>query len=198
MAYLAAKKCGISDTYANVSRDYSGVPDGWDTGFWQSYNHYWNPALNQGYAPLNCAKFVNDARSYHRSSQLTNAYKNLGYSTHYMSDLGNPMHTGKEANQTLNKNLHYAYENYVTSNWNSGYKYENKYSSATSYYVITDPMQSSKNLAIYSNARLEELYQIVYLYPETFGSNSQVISITDSVVFQTAKYNIGLVQYMRS
>ena len=197
MAYLAVKKWGISDTYANVARDYAAVPDDWDDGFWQSYNHYWNPDTDNGWGPYNCAVFAGYASDYYDNSQFTNAYQNLGYSTHYMADLGNPMHTGKESEQINNPTLHYKYEAYVRDNWDSGYNFEDTYSSATTYYVITSPEQSAKNLATYSHADLNSLYQYVLIFPDTFGDKSYVISTTDDLVYKTAKYNIGLVDYMR-
>jgi hypothetical protein len=64
--------------------------------------------------------------------------KNLGYATHYVSDLGVPLHTGmgaEQANLQFNcglfgcdysldprKQLHSAYEGYIAGNWESTFK----------------------------------------------------------------------------
>jgi hypothetical protein len=195
---IAVTKWGISSTYADIAREAADNPDSWDSGFWQSYNHYYDPSIGFGYAAMNCEDFIEDAETYYDNSQLTNAYTYLGYSSHYMSDLGNPMHTGHSDEQYLNQWVHTTYESYVYNNWNSDYNYRDIVDDTTTYYVITDPEQSAENLASYSHARLSDLYDEVYYHPSTFGSDSDVITITDQVLHQTAKYNLGLVKYMRS
>ncbi|KXS40851.1 MAG: hypothetical protein AWU59_2363 [Methanolobus sp. T82-4] len=198
MIYRAVRKWGIDTTYANIAKNAAAEPDSWDSGFWQSYNHYYDPSIGFGYAAMNCEDFIDDAATYYDNAQLTNAYTNLGYSSHYMSDLGNPMHTGHSNEQYSNQWVHTSYEAYVNNNWNSGYEYSNIIDDTTTYYVITDPEQAAENLATYSHARLDDLYDEVYYHPTTFGSDSDVITITDEVLHQTAKYNLGLVKYIRS
>ena len=196
--YSAVTKWGISSTYATIAKNAADDPDSWDSGFWQSYNHYYDPSIGFGYAAMNCEDFIEDAETYYDNVQLTNAYTYLGYSSHYMSDLGNPLHTGHSDEQYLNQSIHTDYESYVYNNWNSGYNYKDIIDDTTTYYVITDPEQAAENLATYSHARLDDLYDEIFYYPDTFGSDSDVITITDEVLHRTAKYNLGLVQYMRS
>lgn len=198
MIYRAVRKWGIDVTYANIAKNAAAEPDSWDTGFWQSYNHYYDPSIGFGYAAMNCEDFIDDAATYYDNAQLTNAYTYLGYSSHYMSDLGNPMHTGHSNEQYANQWVHTSYESYVNDNWDYGYDYSDIIDDTTTYYVITDPEQSAENLAAYSHARLDDLYDEVYYHPTTFGLDSDVITITDEVLHQTAKYNLGLVKYMRS
>lgn len=195
--YIACTKWGVDSTHANIAKYASDDPDSWDSGFWQSYNHYYDPSIDFGYAAMNCDDFANDAKNYYDNVQLTSAYTNLGYSSHYISDLGNPMHTGLEASQYLNQWVHTYYESYVVDNWETGYNYKDIVDSATTYYVITDPEQSAENLATSSHADLNTLYSKVYYNPSTFGSDSDVITITDNVLYKTAKYNLGLVKYVR-
>lgn len=114
-----------------------------------------------------------------------------------MADLGNPMHTGKESEQYLNQWVHTSYESYVANNWNTGYNYKNAVQNTGTYYSITNPEQSTKNLASATRSDLNALYDAVFYYPDTFGSDSDVIEITQRVLGKTAKYNMGLVKYVR-
>ena len=199
LIYIATTKWGISSTYKNLAKNAADDPDGWGdlSEFWQKYNHYYDPSIGFGYGAMNSGKFANDAKNYHDSDQLANAYTNLGYSSHYMSDLGNPMHTGEEARQFVFQWVHNDYELYVRTNWTSGHEYKDTVNAVNTYYVITNPEQSAENLASYSHADLDTLYAKVYYNRDTFGSDPEVITITDRVLHETAKYNLGLVKYMR-
>lgn len=197
MAYSACRKMGVSTNYAQIASDYSDDPDSWDTGFWQSYNHYYDPVYLTGYAHTNCANLANNAKDYYDNSQFTSAYQHLGYATHYMSDLGNPMHTGCEYEQYQNQWVHTSYESYVYNNWSTGQKYGDVVNATNTYYTITDPEQSAENLASSTHSDVETLYEIVYYNPTTFGSNSNVIAITKDGLREATKYNKGLVNYVR-
>lgn len=195
--HIACIKWGVSASYAQIANNSAPVPDSWNTGFWQSYNHYYNPDTTIGYAPLNCAICASNARTYYNNGQYTNAYTNLGYSSHYITDLGNPMHTGKEYEQYQNQWVHTSYESYVANNWETGYNYKDVVQNTGTYYSITNPEQSAKNLASATHSDLDTLYDAVYYHPTTFGSDPNVIEITQRVLEKTAKYNMGLVKYVR-
>jgi hypothetical protein len=66
------------------------------------------------------------------------------------------------------------------------------------YYTITDPEQATKDLAGYSNTYLDELYQTIYFNPDTWENDADIRDLTEDVLLRTAKYNLGLVKYMRS
>ncbi|MGA9188399.1 MAG: hypothetical protein WB014_07535 [Methanosarcina sp.] len=51
MTYSACRKTGVSINYAQTASDYSDDPDSWYTGFWQGYNHYYDPVLYTGLCP---------------------------------------------------------------------------------------------------------------------------------------------------
>jgi len=197
MTYSACRKMGVSINYAQTASNYSDEPDSWYTGFWQGYNHYYDPVLYTGYAHTNCANLANNAETYYDNGQLTSAYQYLGYATHYMSDLGNPMHTGCEYEQYRNQWVHTSYESYVYNNWDTGQKYGDVVNATNTYYTITDPEQSAENLASSTHSDVETLYETVYYNPTTFGSNSDVIAITKDSLREATKYNKGLVNYVR-
>ncbi|MPN28902.1 hypothetical protein SDC9_176347 [bioreactor metagenome] len=103
-----------------------------------------------------------------------------------MADLGNPMHTGYEAQQYLHQEVHTNYESYVHDNWNSGQKYNNTVKNISTYYTIKNPEQSEKNLASSTRSDLATLYsKVYYYYPTTFGSDPDVIAITKRVLGET-------------
>ena len=154
MIYLAAMDWKIKDTYANIAKGASVVPDTWSNSqIWHSYNHYYDPEAKQGLGAANAYTYAIQAKSYYGKGQLQNAYTYLGYSSHFFADLSNPLHTGQAYQQIKPKNrwIHSTYEDYVSNNWNSGYKFNNSVSSVTTYYIITDPSKSAVSLATYTH-----------------------------------------------
>lgn len=199
MTRIAVKKCGITDYYANIAANAAPVPDTWPyPQIWQSYNHYYDPVADNGLAAVNCDNRAGIAAAYYDGGQLSAAYTELGYASHYLIDVGNPLHTGMVVNQTLNQWVHYDYEDYVNANWNSGYKFESIVSNNNYYYSVSDPETSAQNLAGYSNGYLSSLWMQIYYNEDTWESSSTVKTITQNVILKSAKYNIGLVKYMRS
>lgn len=195
IAYISVTKWGISSTYANIAKTAAPAPDGWDTGFWQSYNHYYNPSLGTGNAPTNANYYAGFAKTNYSSGNYNTAFTNLGYSSHYLSDVGNPLHTGRELDQSLNQWVHYDYESYVSGNWTTGYNFKSVINNNNYYYAITDPAQATRNLASSSHSDIDTLFNAIYYYPNTWRTDPNVKTITDRSLLQTAKYNLGLVKY---
>ncbi|MDW7727786.1 MAG: hypothetical protein SCH70_11880 [Candidatus Methanoperedens sp.] len=195
---ISVTKWGVSSYYAGIAGLASLLPDDWDSGFWQSWHHYYNPYFGTGNAPTNANYYAGIARTNYISGSYNTAYTNLGYSSHYLSDVGNPLHTGMEQEQIENQWVHYNYESYVSGNWTSGYNFKSIVDNNNNYYVITDPKQSTKDLATFSNSDLSNLYYLIYFHPDTWQTMDDVKTITERVLLKTAKYNLGLVKYMRS
>lgn len=199
MTRIAVKKVGITDYYANIASSASDDPDTWpDPQIWQSYNHYYDPVADNGLAAVNCNNRAGIAAAYYDGGQLSAAYTELGYASHYLIDVGNPLHTGMVTNQTLHQWVHYDYEDYVAANWKNNYNFESVVSNNNNYYSISDPEDAAQDLAEYSNAYLSSLWMQIYYNENTWESSTTVKSITESVLLKSAKYNIGLVRYMRS
>jgi hypothetical protein len=197
LAYIVCNKLGINDKYANIAGDAADEPDYWSTP--TKYSHYYNPDLKTGNAPLRCSQYMSAAKSYYKKNpkDYTNAYTNLGYAMHFMSDVGNPMHTGKELDTIEHKWVHDSYEQYILDNWKNGYKYRDMVTSDSTYYSITDPKQATIDLAKKSHPYMNTLFDTVYYHPSTFGSDQTVRSITKSCLIYTKRYDEGLVKYMR-
>ena len=95
-----------------------------------SFMDYYNPDWGTGSASSETKYYADIAKSKYSSGHKYSAFQNLGYASHFMTDVGNPLHTEAEGLQVFFslwmtgerdiKYIHTAYENYVTSNWNLG------------------------------------------------------------------------------
>jgi hypothetical protein len=183
--------------WANYAKSYADDPDSMDTGFARYYNHFYHPVFpTAGGAPNQCAFYGAIALNYYTAGDSFNAFKNLGYSSHYLSDVGNPMHTDGVIDQYLDEAPHIAYENYVYSNWDYGYNYRSIVSSNTASKTVTNPVTATKNLAAYSNPYYDTLWDEITANPSGFGSDIDVRYATSKVIRETAKYNVGLAEYI--
>jgi len=219
LIYIACKKWGISDYYAGIAKDHADDPDQWTQvppppGYpdwmWNfimqvvhSWTHYYNPERGWGSAPSECKYYADIAKNNYSNGHLYTAYENLGYASHFMTDVGNPLHTGAELSQvTLSairfgdiKHLHYAYEDYVSNNWNSGYKFRSVVENNWYYYQINDPEQATKDLANYTHQYADTIVWTIFWNPDTWQNNQNIKNITENCLRETAKYTLGLVKY---
>lgn len=193
MTRIAVKKWGITDTYADIAAEAADDPDEW---IHTPYSHYYDPDTGYGTADENCDDHATIAAAYYDASQLSAAYTELGYASHFLVDVGNPLHTGMVSEQVLHQWVHEDYEQYVYQNWDDGFE---DIVSGNNYYIsISDPEDAAQDLASYSNGYLSSLWMHIYYNPSTWESSSTVEDITENVLLKSAKYNMGLVKYMRS
>ncbi|WP_407355109.1 hypothetical protein [Methanolobus sp. WCC5] len=207
-ADIMEKSCllwGVSSSYTQFAKDHADDPDDWYTSIllgkiWHSFNHYYNPyafgGLTIGSAHMNCHTHASLAKNYYDDGEYLDVYENLAYASHFLTDLGNPMHTGHELQQINNSWVHYSYENYVKNNWDSGYNFHSTVENTNTYYVVTTPT-SAIQLAQISHADLNDLFDYVYYNRYTFGDMPEVVSLTNDLLARTTKYNTGLVKYVR-
>lgn len=212
MIEIACLKWGVPSDQATYAHNAADDPDSWPpvtppTGLsWlddfinqvcHSYDHYYNPSLGTGNAPLQCKNYANSAKDYYDNSNMQSAFTNLGYSSHFLTDVANPMHTGREVDQALNQWVHSEYESYVWENWESGKNFKEVCNGNWYYYTMSDPEQAVTSLASYSHAKLDDLFYDVYNHRDTFRSDSDVEEITDDCLLEMAKHTLGLVKYVR-
>jgi hypothetical protein len=69
--------------------------------------------------------------------------------SHFIEDVGNPMHTGYETQQYSNPWVHSNYETYVGNRWYSS-NFDYVVSNNNLYYYNTNWNQQTKNLALYA------------------------------------------------
>ncbi|ADC65374.1 conserved hypothetical protein [Ferroglobus placidus DSM 10642] len=211
--YISCKKWGESDYYCGVARDHADDPDYWTqvpppprypNWLWDfimqvvhSWTHYYNPDWGIGSAPSETKYYADTAKNKYSSGYKYSAFQNLGYASHFMTDVGNPLHTGLESWQAVFKDIHYAYEDYVSSNWESGYNFKSVIENNWYYYAINDPEQATKDLASYSHQYDDTIFWTIYWNPDTWQSNSNIKDATENSLLETAKYTLGLVKYVR-
>lgn len=171
ISYDAATKWGFP--YATTVQSCAAEPDNWQANIpgWlpsevqnflqtciHSYEHYFNPVFGWGDAPSYTATYANLAKQ-NVPVNWYNAAVYLGWSSHFIEDVGNPMHTGGEANQAYDyfyhppgyPNMHDAYEGYVGSNWVGGYNFKSYVTNNNNYITVTNPDLSTRAAASYSN-----------------------------------------------
>jgi competence protein ComGC len=200
---------GVNGVYSNTNwattaKNHANDPDSTDSGVARYYNHFYRPHTPYlGSAPGKCLLYATYAKNNYASNKDA-AFLNLGISSHYLSDVGNPMHTDGPVEQAIDKyfssSAHLAYETYVMNNWASGFKFRDIVSSNTVPISVTDPSNAAKNLASYSNQYYNTLWSQVTKDPTqaALNKNSDVWYITTQVIRQTAKYNRGLAAYIKT
>ncbi|MDK2948289.1 MAG: hypothetical protein PWQ63_1449 [Methanolobus sp.] len=188
--------------WANTAKACANDPDNGtlDSGAMRYYNHYYHPTVPiTGGAPGRCLYFSQYAKNNYANNKNV-AFYDLGLASHYLSDVGNPMHTDGPAGQTiqyiLSNDLHAAYEKYVSTNWSSGYNYKSIVTSNTASKTVTSPSSAAQSLAAFSNPYYDTLWDELMSNPTGFGSDVDVRYATSKVIRETAKYNRGLAAYI--
>lgn len=205
--YWACKLEGVPDGYASIAQIAAPLPDVNDPPGEHQYTHYYNPkglfGIGSGGAPLACEESANQAKESYRIGQQNDAFRLLGYSSHFLSDVGNPMHTGAEYEQItswLGNDIHGAYEAFVNDNWATIFEPSVKNAGAAIF--ASSPSESTKNLATYSNSYLNELLiriPLDFLLNQNkfdLSKDQKIISITKDCLSMTTRYNRGLVRYV--
>jgi hypothetical protein len=114
--YSSCVKYGELD-YCRVAKEHADDPDSWaqvppPPGYpdwmWNfimqlvwSWTHYYNPDWGTGSAPSEAKYYADESKNYYMNGNKYLAYQYLGYASHFVTDVGNPLHTGAEARQVL-------------------------------------------------------------------------------------------------
>ncbi len=178
--------------YADSAADSSLAPDEW---IHLPVDHYYNPDTGLGGAPTYADQYATLARGNYFYLDYSHTSNNLGYSSHFLTDVGNPLHTGKEADQVSHPWVHDAYEGYVSQNWYdfNSWLIDNNYNYKWNW--AGGPIQSTKEVATSSHRFVDTLYSKIYYNPSTFQNDSWIREITRVCLSQTSKYTNGLVDY---
>lgn len=204
IAYWAAQKCLFPNP--TTVRDCADDPDTWYaiyawpySDLFHSIDHYYNPNLGVGFAPSNCYDQAEDAKTYYDGGSDYAAAQTLGYASHFLTDVGNPMHTGRELEQILWSWCHFNYEAHVNARWDA--TFESIVANNNNYYWYTDWSTDTRDLAAYSNGYLDTVIGYVYGLGENWDytqSHSSIDSLTNNLILRTAKYTNGLARYVKS
>lgn len=182
-------------TNATYAADHAPLPDDQVLFPHLPSDHYYNPNVGIGWAPDHAGEYARVAGDNYQISNYDNTGAFLGYASHFVTDVGNPFHTGREIEQGLHPWVHTEYEGYVAQYWNAdfnsyvqGNQYQWKFSSS--------PEQSTRDVAIYSNQFLDNLYYQVYYHRYTLPTNTYVRETTRICILEASKYTNGLVDWI--
>jgi hypothetical protein len=211
--FLAAKKCGLTDARANKMKEWAAYPDEIDkealipilnTTWKHGYAYY--KLINTWYwiygtadamcqANINGSGYLSKSAFYYYPADKNNGDKYLGYAGHYMVDMGNAWHTHGIISQTDHAN----YENWILNNWTTGHNFYNYLStSEPTYYTVTDPKATVRNIAYYSAISADELVNAYVASGRPTGvngGNAYLISKTKENLLRSYKYLKGLIRY---
>jgi hypothetical protein len=211
----------VDETLAGIAKGTAPEPDGWyndlpepQKTLERCYNHGYVPPLlppppgvpmGLGAAPANCQKNATDAATAYYYNQLPDAFASLGHSSHFMTDIGNPMHTGRLFEQgaptVMGWQIHYEYENYISSNWNTLGFNETVYDT-TEMEVWGTPHSSTQILGWKTQWYRDPLILLVttnYLaHNQEFHleEDEAIRALTVSSLVETTKHTNGLVYYV--
>jgi hypothetical protein len=168
-----------------------------------------------GRAPDNFGDYASKAKLQFALHDYNGAFTNMGYASHFITDLGNPFHTPNaqiidleyvdsplsniifpNSKMIINyKDLHNNYETMVDENWDK-YYYEN-----TDTYYILDPTYSAKVHGTYSwAANYPLVYNCYWHYVLTknmdFSQDPVITAITLNRITESMKQTRGLVDYV--
>lgn len=201
-AHSGLIKAGVNLVYgnsqwANWAANAAPTPDPTDQGLDRYWYHYYNPSIGGG-DPSACNARAGVAKTYYSmgSSYRQTAFENLGFASHYLSDAGQPMHTGLSFD-TFKEEQHLQYEQYVDNNWVSGCQFSQCVNSNTVIKSVTNPSQAVKDLAAFSKPYYSQLWAEINNNPTNFDTITTRY-ITTKCLRETAKYNAGLAKYIKS
>jgi len=118
---------------------------------YHSATHYYNPDLSLGYAPSETLNWTISSRDAYQMEDYMASAIYLGYASHFMIDIGNPLHTGREIDSFENHFPHDTYERWVSDNWDDGSKYNNLTTNDPFFYRVSDPSRSTIHIAQYTH-----------------------------------------------
>ncbi|HVN65255.1 MAG TPA: hypothetical protein VMT31_01425, partial [Methanomicrobiales archaeon] len=188
--------------------DKAAEPDNWCSGNFacQMLNHGYLPSINFGLAPDNLERNATEASNKINSGEYMSGFGSLAHASHFLADIGNPLHTGEAINQIADLGMvHHAYEDYVKKNWNTlllgaDRSFSDYVTGTTDIRWNSDPLQSGRRLAGDSTLSSDALYRYIYrtfirydrFLPE---ADPRIADITIKSLVETKQYTNGLVTY---
>lgn len=190
----------------------------------QSYLHYRNPGgssfdfgsgdgvpepyitYSGGIAHIKAQEETNNAVDKYDSSQYEDAYKRLGYASHYIADVSNPLHTGMESQQGADyvatvivggqdrsNAIHYRHERHVKNKWADWFESEVEYEPPHNF---SDSVKSEVNsLAGESQEDASTVFYDV-LFKNKSDWKDSLRGLNEDRLAQTVSYTKGLIQHM--
>jgi hypothetical protein len=213
----ACKQAGFPEIAENVALS-APEPDTWYYApgplneVFHSEHHYWDPywvignipgvGWFSGQAPQDCQKYSDPAIKLRVLGDISGSNKYLGWSSHFLTDVGNPMHAGEGIRQYIleieGNKVHKNYEDFVALNWGGKetWDFSSGISTNAYWYSIKTPNNGVKNLARYTNGFLTRLLEETIKGSDSIKKNYVVKKITERCILKTEQSSIGLVRYV--
>jgi hypothetical protein len=123
------------------------------------------------------------------------AFEYLGYATHYLQDVGCPLHTSADLLRAVA--LHKTYEDYVDANWGKFYPD----AETASPYFSSTPQQAVISLAHYSHTYMEINYDGTWTGVSAYNglgiwNTGKIDEWTHDMIQKTTGYTIGFYNYV--
>lgn len=213
---IAAQKVGwISEKYVKTLEKYSGDPDlcpdyfdptfatetwDWDNSQQCKHAYFVDPfdRVLKSRADEMCQHYYDLAMEEFANGNPEEAFKYLGYATHYLQDVGNPLHTAIAPRRTgpplqdviLSISLHILYEDHVNSNWDSDANFYNDAQSVTTGETIWNPKQAVIYLATDSHDVIDSYHGLLV------WDTNRINEWTHDQIKMTTAYTIGFYNYV--
>ena len=190
-------------------------PHAYDHGYFHFFYNIDDIKFILGIAPTHVKEECAKAHTAHDNHDLVTMFKRLGYASHFMEDVGIPLHTGALLNQAMysvdfnistfslnvnsNEWVHHAYEDYINDNWDNGYKFHdieknNVYSPGKE----RDSEQMAVELADYSSQYSSMVFFTIYYNKDNkdYYMNDTVLkTITENVVRETSTKEMRMLRH---
>ena len=221
----------INDNLKRSAINAAPLPDDWYT--WdptgvlaRSINHgylitQYAPTIEGiGFAPQNTGTYALSAKAKYMLHDYSGAFTDLGYSSHFITDLGQPYHTpnlvlgiwpsyddpfSTESKIVRYKTLHDQYEGFVSTYWiqplPNGRTLSDYANSASGATIVIEPTTSANYHAFASNIVNVPLYYLCswhYLINRNynFQNNSAIVALTEERITATTENTRGLVRFV--
>lgn len=176
-------------------------------GVFHSVTHAYDPEFigGCGLAPNEAKKYADMAYDNYKAGDFRNAAKNVGYASHFISDCGNPLHTGMFVQQVCDfaanpgspsTCVHGRYESYVNRNWEA--RFNETVFNTPEILGNTDWAEGCKTLARLSHEDSDTIYQIVHdaRSDGELDANGNLRTLALNRARFSIKYVQGLVWYV--
>ena len=186
------------EAYRKWTHSYINISDMWNiSGGWM------------GGAPEEAHHFGLKARNYVNANRFVSAAVNLGFASHFLTDVGQPMHTGRVGTQLWEswwgECIHTEqYYDFIRDNWGKGdhdFKNAAMQDNIGWWFIGTNdprncPDYVTKALAGFSNRYVNTLVDGIVNDPEGWQNCSKIINLTRDVIIVSMRLNRGFIWYI--
>lgn len=199
---LACELAGIEPEYNKLMAEETLKPDvfddyyitlgGSEVDYYSSrtYLHLYDPVHKYGGAPLQCLRYATLAKDAFNIENVMDGYKYLGWSSHYLEDVGTPVHTDMDVINQIK--FHLAYEDWVNLHWEG---IENRLFLKLG--EMGEPIKSDniqehvRNLAFSSNVFIQDIWNAM-----EENNTEELYNISTTCVYNIVLYTAGFYKYV--